>query len=369
MANSAQLTTQNDRILSIDFFRGITMFLLIGEFSDLFGKLTNPYFSGTIVSWIGTQLHHHPWNGLRFWDLIQPFFMFIVGVAMPFSFTRRWNRGDSWAETFKHTLKRSGLLLFLGWALYCIAPGRIEFRLTNVLVQLAFTYLLAFLLMRKAVKWQLLASFLMMLLSFLLFQLWPVEGFNQPFVPDHNFGSWVDLYLLGQLNGGHWVAINWIATSAHTIWGVIAGMILMNDWTPAKKIKILLIAGILGLAIGFSMDPWIPIIKRICTTSFIFASGGWAFIALAIAYWIIDVRKFRKGTLFFAVVGMNPLFIYLFAHIGGNELIAKIFKPFVPVFFNWGGELAVGIVTSLLVWFSLWYICYFLYKRKIFIRI
>ena len=107
--------------------------------------------------------------------------------------------------------------------------------MTNVLAQLSVTYLIAFLVMRKAVKWQLLVSFAMILLSYLLYQFWPVEGYNQPFVADHNFGTWFDVTLLGGMNSGHWVAFNAIPTTAHTIWGVIAGMILMNDWTPAKS--------------------------------------------------------------------------------------------------------------------------------------
>jgi predicted acyltransferase len=369
MNNTAQLTTENERILSIDFFRGFTMFLLIGEFSELFNFLKDPYFDSTIFSFIATQVHHHPWNGLHFWDLIQPFFMFIVGVSMPFSFTKRWNRGDSWKATFLHTLKRSGVLLFLGWAIYCIGPGRIEFRFTNVLVQLSVTYLIAFLMMRKAVKWQLLVSVIMILLYYLLYQLWPVEGYNQPFVADHNFGTWFDLNIFGQVNGGHWVSVNAIATTAHTIWGVVAGMILMNDWTPEKKVRILMIAGLIGVVCGFALDPWIPIIKRICTPSFVIVSGGFAMMAMAISFWVIDVLKFRRGTRFFAVVGMNPLFIYIFAIVGGNQLIAKIYQPFVPIFFSWGGTLATNIAVASLVWLTLWYLCYFLYKQKIFIRV
>jgi predicted acyltransferase len=369
MTDTMQLSTENNRILSIDFFRGLTMFLLIGEFSELFGNLTDPFFEGTIVSFIGSQLHHHPWNGLRFWDLIQPFFMFIVGVSMPFAFTKRWNNGDTWKSTFQHTLKRSFWLLFFGWALYCIGPGKIGFQMTNVLAQLSVTYLIAFLLMRKAVKWQILASFGLMLISYLLYQFWPVEGYNQPYIADHNFGTWFDITLLGTMSGGHWVSFNAIPTAAHTIWGVIAGMILMNEWSPMKKVKTLLVAGIIGVVVGFAMDPWIPIIKRICTPSFVFASGGFAFIALAFSFWLIDIVKFRKGIKFFAIVGMNPLFIYLFAHLGGNELISKIYKPFVPLFFSWGGTLTIEIVVSCLVWFTLWYICYFFYKQKIFIRV
>jgi predicted acyltransferase len=295
--------------------------------------------------------------------------MFIVGVAMPFSFSRRWNRGETWNSTFRHALKRSLLLLLLGWALYCIGPGKITFHFTNVLAQLSVSYLIAFLIMRKAVKWQLVISLALILMTDLLYRFWPAEGFNQPFVVNHNFGSWFDLTFFGSLAGGGWVAFNAIPTAAHTIWGVIAGMVLMTEWTQRKKIQTLLFAGIFGIILGFALDPYVPIIKRTCTSSFIFVSGGWAFIGLALSYWLIDVLKFRKGLLIFTVVGMNPLFIYLFAHIGGANLIESIFKPFVDALFAWGGKLTVEIVLSTMVWFSLWYICYFMYKRKVFIKL
>src|SRR5262245_39169933 len=90
------------RLVSLDFFRGLTMFLLIAESTDIYDLLVSPELNGTLISTIGAQFHHHPWNGLRFWDLIQPFFMFIVGVAMPFSIGRRWEHGDTWAATFRH---------------------------------------------------------------------------------------------------------------------------------------------------------------------------------------------------------------------------------------------------------------------------
>src|SRR5512136_1741781 len=95
------------RLVSLDFFRGITMFLLVGEATNLYEVLREPALNGTLLSAIGWQLEHHPWNGLRFWDLIQPFFMFIVGVAMPFSFSKRWEKGDTWGITLQHALRRS----------------------------------------------------------------------------------------------------------------------------------------------------------------------------------------------------------------------------------------------------------------------
>lgn len=369
MGNTILSNQQQSRILSIDFFRGFTMFMLIGEFSGFFSTLVSPAFDGTIVAAAGRQLNHAEWIGLHFWDLIQPFFMFIVGVAMPFSMTRRWSRGDSWNKTLHHVVLRSLLLLFLGWALYCIGPGKITFRFSNVLAQLSVTYFIAFLLLRKAVKWQLLASFLLIFLSDLLYRFWNIEGFNQPFTPDQNFGSWFDLALTGSLSGGHWVAFNAIPTSAHTIWGVIAGMILMKEWNPAKKIRMMIIAGVIGVVAGYALGLYIPIIKHICTSSFVIVSGGWCLITLAFSYWLIDVMNYKKFSLFFVVVGMNPLFIYLFAHTGGNNWLRAIAKPFVGAFCGNFDDLIFQMTLSAVVWAMMWGICYFLYRRKLFFKL
>ena len=124
-------------MLSLDFFRGMTMFLLIAEFTHLFVYMIDPTLEGTLLYRIGTQFHHHPWNGLRFWDLVQPFFMFIVGVAIPLSMDKRMKMGQTYAKLLRHAITRSLLLLLFGWALYCIGPGRIVFRFQNVLAQLA----------------------------------------------------------------------------------------------------------------------------------------------------------------------------------------------------------------------------------------
>ena len=370
MMNQQTATTlKTKRIFAIDFFRGITMFLLIGESTHLFHYLVAPSLDGTVISAIGTQLHHHPWNGLRFWDLIQPFFMFIVGVSMPFSFGKRWQRGDSWNLTFRHAIKRSFLLLFFGWALYCIGPGKLTFELWNVLAQLSFTYLIAFLLMRRSIPTQIIVTFLLLIGSELLYRLFWVTGFDHPFTPDQNFGSWVDLQLMGKLSGGHWVAFNAVPTTAHTMWGVLAGMILKSSRNNRKKIQILLIAGLVGVIIGYALNPVTPIIKRICTSSFVLVSGGWSLIALALSFWIIDVLGWKKVPIFFAIVGMNPLFIYLLTNTGGSEWLWGIVKPFSFGLFSWLGETPAEIITASIVWFLLWYICYFLYRRKIFIRI
>lgn len=357
------------RLLSLDAFRGFTMFLLIGEFAGLFHYLSDPVFNGTIISFLGEQLDHHTWQGLHFWDLVQPYFMFIVGVAIPFSERNRLRKGNSDKDVLKHAIVRSAIMLFLGWALYCIGPGRIVFRFQNVLAQLSVTYLVAFLLRNKPIKVQLIVSLAFIALSEILYRTFGVPGFDQPFTPNHNFGAYIDMVISGELSSGHWVSFNAIPTIAHTIWGVIIGKIILSDQSKKEVFKIMIISGVIGLVIGYGLDSITPIIKRIATSSFVFVSGGWALLTFAFFYWIIDIKGYRKWIQFAVVVGVNPLFIYLFAHVGGGELIAHILKPFTFGLFDWMGELYANIILGVLTWYFLWYITYWLDKKNIYIRI
>lgn len=361
--------TSSERLWSLDFFRGATMFLLIAEFTHLFSYLYDPALEGSFIYSIAEQFHHHPWNGLRFWDLIQPYFMFIVGVAMPYSLAKRQKQGQSNTQIYRHAFQRAFLLLILGWGLYCIDPGRIEFRFQNVLAQLSVTYLLAFLLMKKPAWVQITVAFLLIALTEIIYRGFPVEGYNHAFVANENFGTWLDLQYGGADLHGHWVSFNAIPTTAHTIWGVLAGQLLMSQRKANQKLKILLGVGVLGVVVGYGLDPITPIIKRISTSSFVIVSGGWAFLTLAFSYWLIDMKKRQKWSTFLQVVGLNPLFIYLFAHVGGANLIENIIHPFTFLLFGWMGTLTASILTSGIVLFLLWYLCYWLNKNKIYIRI
>ncbi len=345
------------------------MFLLVAEGALVYESLLVPELDGTWIQAVATQFTHHPWNGLRFWDLVQPFFMFIVGVAMPFSFARRWERGDSYSATFRHAVVRSLVLLGLGVGLYVVRAGHLTLELWNVLAQLSFTYFLAFLVMRRSTRTQLLVTVGLLLLTEALYRFWPVAGYNQPFTPDHNFGSWMDMLLMGKLSSGHWVAVNAVPTAAHTIWGVLAGYVLRSERTSAQKIKTLLIAGLIGLVVGYGLDPVTPIIKRICTTSFVIVTGGWCLIALALSYWMIDVKGWKRWAQFAMVFGMNPLFIYLFSELAGNGWLTHIVRPFTDGFLGWTGEVLVGFITALIVLWMDWYIVNWLFRRRIFIKI
>jgi predicted acyltransferase len=298
--------------------------------------------------------------------------MFIVGVAIPFAVANRLKKGQSMKTITIHALWRSFLLLFFGWSLYFIGEGRLVFRFQNVLAQLSVTYLVSFLLMRKSFTFQLIFSLVILLGIDLAYRFFPVEGFNHPWVNFENLGAWFNNKIEGVDKSSEWATLNFVSTTAHTVWGVLCGKLLMSSRTPAKKIQILLIAGVSALIIGYSLDLLnvTPIIKKIATSSFVFASGGWTILVLCLSYWLIDIKNlFIKGSWFFIIVGMNSIFIYLFCHIGGARLISNIISPFTNLLFSWGGELTVNFITSLGVWAALWYLCYWLYKNKIFIKI
>ena len=345
------------------------MFLLIGEFTHLYAILPHDISDGSLISAITSQLHHHPWNGLRFWDLVQPYFMFIVGLSLPFAVSSRIKKGQSSHQISKHVLKRSLILIFMGWALYCIGPGEIRFYFQNVLAQIGVTYLIAYLVMDRSFTFQVIFSLFLLVLTDGLYRFFPVEGFNHPYVINENFGTWLDQLYNGQSNNG-WASFTAIPTAAHTIWGVLAGKLLMTDKPAMNKLKKLFIAGTLLIVVGYLMDPVIPIIKRICTSSFVLVSGGWSIITLALLFWMVDIKKLNKGwPLFFGVVSMNSLFIYLFSHVGGAGFFENILHPFTYALFDWGGELTAAIVTSLIVWAALWGLCYWMYKQRLFIKI
>ena len=362
-------TTQlNQRLHSLDFFRGLVMFLLVAEFSHLFGALMNTD-NHYITAAADFLFHHAQWEGLHFWDLIQPFFMFIVGVSIPYSYANRLKKGNSEKQIRKHAFQRAFLLLLFGWGLYCIGHDEIIFQFDNVLAQLSFTYLIAFLLIKKTARTQTIVALICILVSDLLYRFFPVVGFDQAYIAGQNFGAWFNILISGYEYGGHWAAFNAVPTAAHTIWGLMAGQLLMRKSSHSYKLKQLLIAAFICLILGYISNIFTPVIKRVSTTSFIFLSGGWTVLALAVCYWIIDIKSYLKKTLVFTVVGVNPLFIYLFASVGGGDLVQKIVKPFTNTLIGGFSPWLASFMLGLIVLFSLWFVCYWLYQKRIFIKI
>lgn len=363
---------EHSRLLSLDVLRGLIMIFLVLESAGLYHALFE-VAEGTSAEGFVTQFFHHPWNGLRFWDLIQPAFMTMAGVAMAYSLQRQQAEGWTWGRSFVKTLKRSGWLFFWGVLDYAVRKTGLSFELWDVLTQLSFTTLVAFLIFRMSYATQIAISIGLLILTEVLYRFAGVPGFDQSFTDQHNFGNYVDLLLMNKINGGGWVAINCIPTAAHTIWGALVGKLLLSNKTRPEKMNWLVVSGTAALLLGFVLD-WTaitPIIKRIATSSFVLASGGWVLLFIAFSYWWIDIREHRNKTLFFVVIGMNSLFIYLFIEI----VAGRWFNGWTGTITNGLMEMAgiptgiMHILTALIIFSLEWGICYFLYKKKIFFRI
>lgn len=360
------------RIVSLDVMRGIIMILLAGESALVYNSLSHahlPVFANDIVM----QFFHHPWHGLHFWDTVQPAFMMMAGTAMYISFYRKQQKGITWSSNLKHILIRSLKLFILGTALHCVYAGKLVWELWNVLTQLAFTTLIAYLIIKRSSAFQIVAGLLLIALNDILYRTVLIPNYNQPYVEFHNLGAYIDTVIMGKINTDGWVAINVIPTAAHTIWGMVIGKLLVDKIPAMKKVRLLSMAGCIALIAGFGMD-WlhiVPIIKRISTGSFVLASAGWVILMLAFIYWLVDVKQKNKYAWIATVVGMNSIFIYLFFETVGAQWV----DPTVAIFI--GGFTSLlhiptyiqAVLSAVVVWFIEWYLCYRLARKNIFIKL
>ena len=358
------------RLQSLDFMRGLIMVLLALESAGLFEHLFKATETSAISS-VFLQFFHHPWNGLHFWDLIQPGFMFMAGVAMAYSLHKQNDEGLTWMKSFVKILKRCLWLFFWGVLDYAVRPKGLSFELWDVLTQLSFTTLVAFLIFEWKRSYQILFCVGLLLFTEWLYRFTQVPGFDQAFVDQHNFGNYMDTVLMNKTNDGGWVAINCIPTSVHTIAGAIIGKLFLEG--EKDILKKLLFAAAACLIVGYGLDliGITPIIKKIATSSFTVVSLGWCILGLTFCYWWIDILKHKKYLLFFKVIGMNSLFIYLFFEIVGsrwfNEYMNQISIGLLSFISN---VLVINqIIASLVIFIVEWGICYFLYKKKIFLKL
>lgn len=361
------------RLVSLDVMRGMIMILLCAESCRVYEAIMHIDPAQPMGGLI-TQFFHHPWHGLRFWDLVQPAFMFMAGAAMYISYRRKLEKGQSWGDNLGHILIRSLKLFICGVALHCVYADKPVWELWNVLTQLSFTMIVAYLIINRSYTWQLVFSIGLLLLTEVLYRGLLMPGFEQPFVEGKNFGAYVDTLLMGKINSDGWVTINCIPTAAHTIWGVLAGKLLISGNTSAYKIKTLIIAGVVALVLGFGLDlsGITPIIKRISTSSFVLVSVGWVLLILAAVYWLVDVKGNVKYAWIFTVVGMNAIFIYLFFETVGvqwlNGKVAIFSGDLLHLFLNVPVSIA-AMVSAIAVLVVEWFLCYWLYQRNIFFKL
>ena len=365
--------TNRERLLSLDFLRGLVMVsLMVGE-TGFFQKLFKA-FPNSFTEMLSVQFEHSEWHGLTYWDVILPAFMTLAGTAMAFSYKSQQAAGYTWKQSFLKVLRRSFWLLFWGILIYSVRDGHLNWQLSNVLTQLAFTTLIAFSVINKPAWFQFTASLVCLLIPEILFRTIHVPGFDQPFVEFHNFGSYINKVLGIHIDSAHKTNfINFITSGAHTIWGVMAGQLLLSDKLTKRKFTYLVLSGFLAIAAGLMLDLGgiTPMLKWISTSSFVLVTGGITLVVFGLCYYWIDVLHHKNRLKFFTIVGMNSIFIYLFFIFIGDkwlngymETLCSGLLQFINV------PLAAGAAISCIVVFMMeWYLCYWLYKKKIFFKL
>jgi len=357
----AAISPAATRLLSLDAFRGLTMLLLISHGFGIYAAFRND----ASKAWLANQFEHATWAGCTLWDLIQPAFTFIVGAAMPLALARRMQAGASRASLFRHVLWRAFILIALSNVLSnWNSNHRPVLQLINVLCQIAFGYVICFAIMQLRFKWQAVAAVGLLVLHTGLFFAFP--GPAGPFDPTGNIGAVIDQKLLGYNYSGNYTTINFLGNAITILFGVWTGMLLSSNRAHSERMKILAICSAAAFALGLLLQAWIPMVKRLWLPSFTFFSTGWVLAFILAMYWVVEIKNWRRWTFPAAVVGMNCIFIYAFSQVLRGWL-ARGIGNFTGQFWFFG---PYGIVLyNLVVMAAMWYMCYWLYRRKIFFKI
>jgi predicted acyltransferase len=369
------------RLYSLDVLRGFDMFWIIGGGSLIVALSKTPGLEW--LQGLAAQMKHVPWIGFHFWELIFPLFMFVSGVALPFSVTSSRAKGFSNKKLVLKGVKRMLLLIICG-LLYngLFRDGFANARYASVLGQIGIAYFFTLLifLFTKSLKTRIgiLSSILVAVALVQLFV--PVPGIGAGvFTPEGCINGYIDRMLLpgrlgygvdGMVNeNGIYDALGWLSIVSAigiTLMGTFAGTIFQNEnIRQNKKVKILSIIGIVLVIAGLALSPVYPLIKNCWTTTYNLVAGGISFLLMALFYLVVDVWQYRRWTTFFVVIGMNSLFVYLFASV---VPISTIVQAAAGWFIKISGD-AETLVKAVLNLIFLWFLLYFMYKRKIFVKV
>jgi predicted acyltransferase len=364
--------------MSLDLFRGATIAAMI---------LVNNPGEDPSSYW---PLRHAEWNGWTPTDLIFPFFLFIVGVAMAYSFSSRLRRGETRSKLLQHVLWRGIVLFALGLFLNGF-PNHYQlssWRVYGVLQRIAVCYVIAavFALWSKRGGW-IVAAAACLVGYWILMRFIPVPGFGVPthqiplLDPDRNLAAWLDRKLLvGHLYEGTRDPegiLSTIPAIATCLLGLLTGDWLRSAHSAKKKFAVMIAFGVLGLIAGEIFDLWFPINKKLWTSSYAIFTAGMALVCLALCYWVLDIEQWRgRWTKFFLVFGMNPIAAYVFAemishtldsfHKGAADWQEVVYlKFFEPLSSPANASLLYAVAFVLMCWAAMW----MLYRKGIFLKI
>ncbi len=357
------------RLGSIDALRGFDMFWITGgtEFWLALVRLLNQ----PAGDFLAVQFSHAPWSGFTFYDLIFPLFVFLSGVSIPFSITKRLERGDDRRKLYKHIFIRT-LILFVVGVLdndlnRIIALDFANVRIMGVLQRIAICYFFTGIVaMNLKVKNQAIVTAIILLGYWGIIMLVPVPGVGAGVLtPEGNLASYIDRLILpgryccnpyGDAEG----LLSTIPAVATCLLGALSGHWLRSPREPKQKIRGFFGAGALCLGLGLVWNLAFPIIKYLWTSSYVLFACGWSVWLLCLFYWVIDVRGHTKWAFYFTVIGLNAILIYL---LGQN-----IDFGFIADVTSWPGTFQPLLIATLHL-AGQWIILYLLYRKKWFLKI
>lgn len=389
--------TAINRNVAVDAYRGFVMLLMMGEVMQ-FAAVARAYPDSLFWHVLAYNQSHVDWAGMSLHDTIQPGFTFLVGVALPYSIASRVRKGASFRGQLLHALWRSLLLIVLGIFLRSLDKSQTYFTFEDTLTQIGLGYTFAFLLAHARPKWQWTALGTILFGYWLAWARYPAPGPNFNYaavgVPPgwtHNFtgfashwnmnsnlGQAFDVWFLNLFprasrfvyNSGGYLTLSFIPTLGTMLLGLRGGE-WFREAAPKIPVKKFVVAGALLMAAGLVLHftGICPIVKRIWTPAWTLWSGGVCFWFLAAFSWIIDVKGYRRWSFPLVVVGMNSIAAYLIDHLWEEFLIRNLHTNFGYRLFRVFGTGLEPFLVGVAVMVIYWLILYWMFRKRLFLRI
>lgn len=371
-------TPPADRLVSLDVFRGITIAGMV---------LVNNPGTWSAIYW---PLGHAAWHGWTPTDLVFPFFLFIVGVAITLAFGRRVETGGTKRDLYIKVIKRTLIIFGIGLFLNAFPYFNFsELRIPGVLQRIAVCYFFASIIFLNT-KWhtQVIITIALLIVYWLMMMLIPAPGYAAgDLSKEGSLASFIDRVVFGK----HvWAQakvydpeglLSTIPALATTLMGVLTGHWLRSRKTAYEKVAGMFVVGAACVAIGWALNSFFPINKALWTSSYVLFTGGLALQFLALCYWIIDIKGYRRWAKPFEVFGLNAIALYVGAGLMAELLgVIKLTGPdgtkiplqswiYNNLFASWASPINASLafaLTFVLVWLALMWI---LYRRKIFLKV
>ncbi len=375
--NGSENKGASERLRSLDVLRGFDMFWIIGGKALILALAA--VLSVDLSEWLGHRMHHPEWDGFEPYDLIFPLFLFIAGVSTIYSIDNRLAKGDSRASLHRHFVQRGLILVLLG-VFYngllsrdlASADGWGQMRYASVLGRIGLAYMFAALIASNT-QWraQLIWVVGLLVSYWAALRFYPVPEYGAwDLDPGHTLTDYIDRHLVpGKLYKGDrdpeglFAVIPAIATA---LLGCLTGQLLKrNDIDGLKKTRFMAIAGVVCLGLAWLWNIDFPINKNLWSSSFVLNCAGWSLLLLSLFYLVIDVWQFRRGTLFFTVIGANSILIYMApSFLDFDYTNESLFGGILSL----TGDFKTLLLAVTLLSFK-WGLLYYLFRKKIFLKV